>query len=134
MLSLGSAEADLSAARWRDAALHARSSIENAAKAILGCFASVPKTHEPRDCLEEALRHPSFPPALAARAQAVLPVLSGYGMEDHVRIAEGDEQRQLDPWELVTEDEARRAVETARAMTSLSADVYHLMFGKPPEG
>lgn len=47
---------------WREAALFARGAIEHAAKAILACFTTVSRTHDPDQPLQEALADPTFPP------------------------------------------------------------------------
>ena len=57
------AEEALSRQDWREAALFARSSIENGAKAMMAALASVPRSHEPAEILERALSFPEFPVA-----------------------------------------------------------------------
>jgi HEPN domain-containing protein len=63
------ADAAFGRGEWREAALFARAAIENAAKAVLGAFASVPRSQEPRDILSEAVKLPGFPAGRRTEAQ-----------------------------------------------------------------
>jgi len=74
-LRLRSAEESLRGGRWADAALFARAAVENAAKAVLASFQTVPRTHEPTEVLRAALALPAFPRAVEPRARALLPSL-----------------------------------------------------------
>lgn len=125
------AEADhlIEKALWAGAALLARAAVENSAKGVLACFQSVPRTHEPADVLDAALRDAAFPPDLAARARALVPALRAYGMKRHIELAYGDENNLRPPDDLVGEGDARRAVADARTLLSLALDVRRTALG-----
>lgn len=127
-LSLGSAQDSLSRARWRDAALFARAAVEHATKAILACFAAVPRTHEPREALDAALGDPRFPAALRDRAEALVPRLAAYGTKAHLELSYGDEQRGIDPWAIVTEERGRRDLAVADETVVLARDCIATLF------
>jgi HEPN domain-containing protein len=128
-LRLRSAEASLDAGRWADAALFARGSVENAAKAVLACFHTVPRTHEPAEVLRTALGLPAFPPAVDARARSLLPSLGRYGLARHLELSYGDERNFVSPEALVSEADARLAVADARATLQLATDVRQMVLG-----
>ncbi|HEY3354414.1 MAG TPA: hypothetical protein VGQ83_14275 [Polyangia bacterium] len=112
---------------WREAALFGRGAIENAAKAIVACFAAVPRSHEPSALLAGALADPRFPAAHRAAAATLLPRLAGHGMAEHVLLSYGDERNRIDPWSLVTAQHAGEtiaaAAETAALADAVLADV-----------
>ena len=122
------ADAAFGRGEWREAALFARAAIENAAKAVLGAFASVPRSHEPRDILSEAVKLPGFPPGRRAEAQGLAESLAGYGMEQHILLSYGDETNHVDPWSLVTRAAAEAAlgdaVRSVRFAESVFGDVF----------
>jgi hypothetical protein len=115
--------------QWREGALFARGSIENAAKAIVACFQAVPRSHEPGALLASVTDDPRFPVSALAEARAILPRLDGYGMDEHVRLSYGDEQNRIDPWSLVTEDHAQDSLGVAEAMLTLANTVVLVQFG-----
>jgi HEPN domain-containing protein len=126
--SLRVAHDTLSRSQWREAALFARASVENAAKSIQACFSSVHRTHEPDEPLAAALKSPHFPAALRARAQALLPRLPDFGMKEHVALSYGDEEKGITPWALVTEEKARGHVAVAEEITTLARDCHAAIF------
>jgi len=126
---LAKAREEASRASWREAALFARGAVENAAKAVLACLASVPKSHDPAPLLEEALRLPGFPAALAGEAQTLLPVWRRYGMAQHILLSYGDEQNLIDPWSLVTPELAGEAVSAAESAVEFAARCRTAIFG-----
>src|SRR6185436_9966516 len=71
--SLQSARDNFSRENWRDSALFSRAAVEHAAKAILACFAAVPRSHEPARLLELALSAQQFPEQLRVSAEALVP-------------------------------------------------------------
>lgn len=92
------------------AALLARAAVENAAKAIVACFASVARSHEPGDLFEEALAAKDFPAALRAEAHVLRASLAAYGMRRHIELSYGDERTHRLPSEMVGEGEALTAI------------------------
>jgi HEPN domain-containing protein len=126
---LEKADEEASRASWREAALFARAAVENAAKAVLACFTTVPKTHEPALVLEEAVRLPGFPAALVPEAQSLLPIWRRYGMSQHVLLSYGDEQNLLDPWSLATPGLAREALAAAQTAVGFAARCRAAVFG-----
>ena len=128
-MRLRSAEGSLHAGRWADAALFARAAIENAAKAVLACFQTVPRTHEPAEVLRTALGLPAFPAAADARARSLLPALDRYGLARHLELSYGDERNFVSPEALVSENDGRLAVADARATVQLAIDVRTLVLG-----
>lgn len=131
-LYLAASTQDLGLGRWRETAVAARNAIENGAKAILACFGSVPRTHEPGDLLDQALGDPRFPAGLRSRAVAIRPAAGAYGMEAHLEFGYGDEKRRLNPWKLVTESRARDAQRVAVEAVALARDVIATLLGPPP--
>jgi HEPN domain-containing protein len=125
---LARAREDQAAGRWREAALFARASIENATKAVVACFGAVPRTHEPAALLSSVLADPRFPPSRQPAAAVLAPRLAGYGMAEHIMLSYGDERNRVDPWSLVTEQHARDAVSTADEAQVLAAAVIHELF------
>jgi HEPN domain-containing protein len=128
-MRLRSAEESLRTGRWADAAFFARAAVENAAKAILACFQTVPRTHEPVEVLRTALGLPAFPPAAGARARALLPSLERYGLARHLELSYGDERNFVSPEALVSEPDARLAVADAGAVLRLATDVRRAVLG-----
>jgi HEPN domain-containing protein len=120
---LRSAEDSAVAKRWADAALFARAAIENGAKAVLACFRTVPRTHEPSDIVRAALEDQAFPACLRDRAESLLPALGAYGLARHLQLTYGDEQNLRLPEELVGEGDARQSITDARAMVELAREV-----------
>jgi len=59
-----------------------------------------------------------------ARAEALLPRLSDFGMKDHIALSDGDEEKGITPWELATEGKARGHVAVAEQTTALAHDCY----------
>jgi HEPN domain-containing protein len=94
---LESARDNLARNQWRDSALFSRATVEHAAKAILACFAAVPRSHEPARLLELSLAQPSFPVQLRPEADALLPRLSSFGLQEHILLSYGDEEHGIDP-------------------------------------
>lgn len=125
----GKAREALARGDWREAALFARGAIESAAKAILACFTSVPRSHEPGDILREALAQPRFPEPLRAEGALLAGVWVAYGTAEHVLLSYGDERNRVDPWSLVTEARAREVVATAETAVDFAArcitSVFH---------
>jgi HEPN domain-containing protein len=122
--SLRVARESLDRGQWREAALFARAAVENAAKAVQSCFTNVHRTHDPDQPLADALRSPQFPAGLRARAQALLPRLSGFGMKEHIALSYGDEEKGLTPWDLVTEEKARGHLAVAEESAALAHECY----------
>jgi len=121
--SLGVARRLAAATDWREAALLARSSIENAAKAIVACFTSVPKSHDADALLRLVVDDPRLPDGLRGRVQALIAEVEPYGMQAHVLYSYGDEENRIDPWEMVTEEAATDAVATATAALDVAQEV-----------
>lgn len=119
---------------WREAALFARGAIEAAAKAVIACVASVPRSHEPAQILRAALSSPAFPPTLQPEAKALMPRWSRYGMQEHVLLSYGDEQSHQDPWSLVTEERARRTLEAAEEALEFAQRCRDSIIGPMPSG
>ena len=69
---LQSAMASAASGRWADAAMFARGAVENGAKALLFCFRTVPRTHEPSDIVQAALADSAFPERLRHRVQELV--------------------------------------------------------------
>lgn len=128
-MRLRSAEASLRGGRWADAALFARAAVENAAKAVLACFQSVPRTHEPTEVLRTALSLPAFPQAVEPQARSLLPSLQRYGLARHLELSYGDERNFVSPEAMVNEQDSRTAVADAHAILQLATDVRRLVLG-----
>jgi HEPN domain-containing protein len=105
---------------WRDSALFSRAAVEHAAKAMVACFAAVPRTHEPARLVQLALSAQAFPASLRATTEALLPDLSGFGLQDHILLSYGDEERGLDPWSLVDQGRSKSHLDAAEAMLALA--------------
>jgi HEPN domain-containing protein len=123
------AEGALGRQEWREAALFARAAIENAAKAVLGVYASVPRSHEPGDILQEAASLPAFSASLREEALALAARFRGYGMEQHILLSYGDEAHHVDPWSLVRRESAEDGVADARLATDFASRCIELAFG-----
>ena len=128
-MRLRSAEESLRGRRWADAALFARAAVENAAKAVLACFQSVPRSHEPAEVLRAALALPAFPQAADRLARSLLPSLARYGLARHLELSYGDEKNFVSPEGLVGEPEARLACADAMTTLQLATDVRRLVLG-----
>lgn len=131
---LSKAEGALSRGEWREAALFARSAIENAAKAVLGAYASVPRSHEPADILMEVAALPAFPSELQGEARSLAVAFGGYGMEQHILLSYGDETNHVDPWSLVTREAAERSVKDAGTAVEFAARSTRAAFGDSGQG
>jgi HEPN domain-containing protein len=118
--SLGSARDNFARDNWRDSALFSRAAVEHAAKAIVACFAAVPRTHEPARLMELALSAEAFPERLRATAEALVPGLSGFGLQDHILLSYGDEEHGVDPWSLVDRAHSESHLRAAEAMLALA--------------
>lgn len=119
----------LSRGDFREAALFARSAVENAAKAILCCFTSVPRSHEPAELLARAVGFAEFPEQLKEWAARLVEPWRSYGMQEHVLLSYGDEQARVDPWSLVGEEHAREALAAADEACRLAASCREQLFG-----
>jgi HEPN domain-containing protein len=115
--------------QWRDSALFSRASVEHAAKAILACFAAVPRTHEPARLLRAALEAEGFPAELRARAGDLLAELEGFGMQEHILLSYGDEEHGIDPWSMVDEVRATGHLRIAHATTALARECVGATLG-----
>ncbi len=114
---------------WRESALFARGAIESAAKSILACFSTVPRSHEPGAILDRALDIPAFPGALRTEAVALSGAWDAYGMQEHVLLSYGDEANRIDPWSLVTEQRSAEAIEEASRAIDFASRVRTTVFG-----
>lgn len=119
--SLESARDNFGRSNWRDSALFSRAAVEHAAKAIVACFTAVPRTHEPARLVQLALSAQAFPAPLRASAEALLPGLSGFGLQDHILLSYGDEEHGVDPWSLVDQGRGKSHLDAAEAMLALAA-------------
>jgi HEPN domain-containing protein len=118
--SLESARDNFARGNWRDSALFSRAAVEHAAKAIVACFAAVPRTHEPARLVQLALASQAFPARLRASTEALLPGLSGFGLQDHILLSYGDEEHGVDPWSLVDRERSESHLSAAEAMLALA--------------
>jgi HEPN domain-containing protein len=118
--SLESARDNFSRGNWRDSALFSRAAVEHAAKAMVACFSAVPRTHEPARLLQLALAAQGFPAQLRASAEALLPSLSGFGLQDHILLSYGDEEHGVDPWSLVDRARSESHLIAAEATLTLA--------------
>jgi HEPN domain-containing protein len=119
----------LSRGDFREAALFARNAVENAAKAILCCFTTVPRSHEPADLLVRALGFAEFPQPLREWAAALVEPWRSYGMQEHVLLSYGDEQARVDPWSLVGAEHAREVLAAADEACRLATRCREELFG-----
>ena len=94
--------------------------MEHAAKAIVACFTAVPRTHEPARLVQLALSAQAFPARLRASAEALLPGLSGFGLQDHILLSYGDEEHGVDPWSLVNRERSESHLNAAETMLVLA--------------
>jgi HEPN domain-containing protein len=117
---------------WREAAVFARAAIENAAKAVVACFTSVPRSHEPGELLEHAAGLPQFPWAMRNEARALAVAWRAHGMSEHILLSYGDERNHIDPWELVTPESARATVSHARDAADFAARCAQAVLGNGP--
>ena len=127
--SLESARANLSRSAWRDSALFSRAAIEHGAKAILACFAVVPRSHEPAQILRLALGSAKFPEELGKRTEGLATIIVPYGIQEHLLLSYGDEEHHVDPWSLVTEDRARASESAAAEVVALAEECLTTRFG-----
>ena len=130
-----SARDNFARGNWRDSALFSRATVEHAAKAILACFAAVPRTHEPARLLELALLATQFPSALRAAAEGLVPRLSDFGLQEHILLSYGDEEHGIDPWSLVDRPRAESHLEIAQRTLKLAEEcVTKIAAGSPGSG
>ncbi|MBI5525731.1 MAG: HEPN domain-containing protein [Deltaproteobacteria bacterium] len=88
--------------------------VENAIKAVASLFGPVPKTHEPREMLEEIAGQVKLKRGekqVLARLTVLGEVL---GFELHVRVDYGDEASRTTPWMLYQKKDATEAVSIAK--------------------
>lgn len=111
------------------AALLARAAVENATKAIVACFASIARSHEPGELLEEALAARDFPAALRAEAQVLRTSLAAYGARRHIELSYGDERGHRLPSEIVDEADALAAIDAAEQALGFARRVRALALG-----
>jgi HEPN domain-containing protein len=107
---------------WRDSALFSRATVEHAAKAILACFAAVPRTHEPARLLELALGAQHFPSDLRPVAQGLVVRLADFGLQEHILLSYGDEEHGIDPWSIVDRSRAESHLDAAEQMLTLASE------------
>ncbi|HEX9640150.1 MAG TPA: HEPN domain-containing protein [Candidatus Krumholzibacteria bacterium] len=120
--SLASARDNLGRQNWRDSAVFSRAGVEHAVKAIVACFGAVPRSHEPQRLLAQALETGAFPDWLRERAEALSPDLGGLGIQEHILLSYGDEERGIDPWSIVDEARATSHFRIAEAATALAEE------------
>ena len=111
------------------AVLLARGAIENAAKAALGCLATVARSHEPADLFRAALAEHDFPDSLRAEALALLPRLVPYGAQAHAQTSYGDEAKHLLPSEMFDPAQVASAREIAQTTLDLTKRLRRAVFG-----
>ncbi|MEW6245304.1 MAG: HEPN domain-containing protein [Nitrospirota bacterium] len=110
---LGEAQQDVSLGRWRSAVDNAQLAAENGVKAVLSLTGPVGRTHAPTVPLREALARGEFPPEFTERLHRLIEHAEMLGHDVHVQTDYGDEAAGRTPWELFTENDARRAVAEA---------------------
>lgn len=108
----------MSRADFADTMSEAQLSIENAAKAVISCFQIPSWSHDPSEELRDIVKDnrsrilnllgPDFPQILeelAYDAHTVAP--------EHGRVTYGDVERRVPPWQLYSEQDARKVLEKA---------------------
>lgn len=114
-------DADLG--RWRSAVDSAQLAVENAGKAVLAAFGRVGRTHNPatqiRGLVEE--KQPGAPSSKKMECIAELAEL--LGPDIHIQTDYGDEAGGRTPWQLFSEDDARRALDIATEAANLSGKI-----------
>ena len=108
----------LSRADFADTVSEAQLSIENAAKAVISCFQIPSWSHDPSEELKDIIEDnksrilnllgPDFPRILEELADSAHTVAP-----EHGRATYGDVQRRVPPWELYSEQDARKVLEKA---------------------
>ena len=111
---LGEAEEDLRLRRWRSAVDNAQLSVENSVKAVIARHRPMPRSHDLVGPLDELRGSRRLDPAEDEAMSVLRACATELGYEQHVRSDYGEEASFRTPWELFGEDDAERAVETAR--------------------
>lgn len=120
---LAEARQDADLGRWRSAVDSAQLAVENAGKAVLAAFGRVGRTHNPatqiRGLIEE--KQPGTPSSEDLERIAELAEL--LGPDIHIQTDYGDEAGGRTPWELFSEDDARRALDIATEAVNLAGEI-----------
>jgi HEPN domain-containing protein len=117
---LGEAEEDLRLQRWRSAVDNAQLSVENSVKAVIARYAPIPRSHDLASPLEELRTSRRLSAGEDEAISMLKACATELGYEQHVRSDYGEEASFKTPWELFDQDDAARAVETARRARSIA--------------
>lgn len=122
---LAEARQDVSLSRWRAAVDNSQLCVENAAKALLARLGPVGRTHNPAAMLRQILEEGRFPSNHRQSVEAVVERAELLGPDIHIQTDYGDESAGLTPWELFSEEDARRALQIAEEVYALVDQLLH---------
>lgn len=126
---LSEAQQDVSLGRWRSAVDNAQLAAENGIKAVLSLTGPVGRTHAPSVPLREALARGEFPSEFTEPLHQLIEHAEALGHDVHVQTDYGDEAAGRTPWELFTENDARRAVAEAEQVVESARHIIEAIGG-----
>lgn len=122
------AKQDSQLSRWRSCLDNSQRVIENAAKAIIAIVEPVEKTHNPSTQLKRLIQDRRYTPKIVSIIQENLEFYQALGPKEHLLSGYGDDVNMELPWEIITENDARYALDNAKKCFDVSMKVYKEFF------
>jgi len=94
--------------------------VEKSVKAVIARYAPIPRSHDLASPLDELRASRRFSAGEDEALSMLKACATELGYEQHVRSDYGEEASFKTPWELFDQDDAARAVETARRARSIA--------------
>lgn len=126
---LKEAKDDYTSRRYRSCVDNSQLSIENSAKAVLAYFGPLEKTHNPSEALNNLLARQVLSDILEEKIRQLALLASQYGMREHFLTDYGDEVQRISPWKLFSEEDAKKAKETAETCYDIARQIKEIVIG-----
>lgn len=126
---LAEAEQDFQLKRWRSCVGTSQEAVENASKAVIAFFGPMQKTHDLEKQLGLLLEKGTVDKILEMDMKELISLAGELGSREHVMVTYGDEVHYRDPWQLFSEDDARKALEIAQKAVATSRKIYSFYSG-----
>jgi HEPN domain-containing protein len=124
---LGEADEDLRLKRWRSCVSGSNLCIDNCGIAVLMLFGVSRTTHHPEKHLPQLLAEGTVSEEVAELIRALLPELELHDSHEKMLAKYGRETAYQSPWDIFTEEQARKAFEGARKSLDLCRKLRTLL-------
>ncbi|MBI5969138.1 MAG: HEPN domain-containing protein [Deltaproteobacteria bacterium] len=119
--------------RWSKAALSAQLSMENSAKAVIGLFGPVAKTHDLAGTILE-LRSMKLKDEQKRRLERLAELTEKFGVKEHVLASYGDEVALKTPREIYDQSKAKRALNMAQEAFEIASRMIETIRKRKKKG